>query len=266
MTKSTRPKSPTFTSPKGTFKFPKLNEPDYKFKKEGEMGTKVVFLASDPDVQAFIAKLAPLHARAVELGEIAFNALPVGTRKAFAAKKVTGAVINPLYSEVFDEDTEQPTGEIEFKFSMAAIGEIKNGKNAGAIFVRRPSLFDAKGKMLVQGFPFHIVEKAETVAGLLSKRGPAIWGGTVGKVSLEVGINAEGEPGYFIPGTAACGLSLKPLAVQIITLVQGGGKNAEGYGFGQEEGYEGGEPGEDEGAIPSSAGDGSAAAGDQSDF
>ena len=66
---------------------------------------------------------------------------------------------------------------------------------------------------------------------------PAIWSGTTAKVSFSVGLNKEGVPGYFIPGTGAAGLKLKLLAVQIIDLKSGGERSADSYGFGAEEGY-----------------------------
>jgi hypothetical protein len=225
--------APTFTTPRITFKFPKLNEPDTKFKKEGEFSTKVIMSESDPAVQALLAKLQPMHDKAVANAEEAFKALPIKTRKAFEAKGVTGPVVNPFYSPVYDETTEQPTGDIEMKFTLPASGEVKNGKNAGKKYTQRPAIFDAKGQPVVSGFSF----KMDTVLSSLKKAGPEIWGGSEGRVTFEVGVDADGNPGYFIPGTAAAGLSLRLKAAQVIKLVSGSARDASDYGFGEEEGY-----------------------------
>src|SRR6202035_3921169 len=86
LTQSTRPTTGTqtgghmaefkrvnFTSPKGTFVFPKLNDPDYGNndypKPDGEYSLKLRFKADAPETKAFIAKLAPMHAEAVANGE-----------------------------------------------------------------------------------------------------------------------------------------------------------------------------------------------------
>ena len=53
-----------------------------------------------------------------------------------------------------------------------------------------------------------------------------------------VSINFEPD-GYFIPGTGACGLSLKLAGVQILELVSSNGREAKSLGFGRVEGYEG---------------------------
>jgi len=81
--------APTFTSFKGTFKYPKLNEPDTKFKAEGEYSVKLVGSAQDATVQALIAKLRPLHEAAAARGKALI-------------KKGKALTVNPLYSEVFD--------------------------------------------------------------------------------------------------------------------------------------------------------------------
>ena len=43
---------------------------------------------------------------------------------------------------------------------------------------------------------------------------------------------------YFIPGSGAAGIKLRLNAVQVIDLVSGGGRDAEGFGFEKEDGYE----------------------------
>lgn len=233
-----KPRAPRFMAPRGPFVFPKLNVADTKFKSQGEFAVKVRYQLEDAAVQAFIAKLQPMHDAAVAAGDIAFKALPVKTRKEFEAKGVKGAVANPLYSVVYDETTEEPTGEIEFKFGGDASGKVQKGKHSGRAWFKRPTIVDSKGKTLVAGTDFSFLDEvpgATLKSTVFKKMGPPIWGGSEGICAIEVGLSPDGEPGYFIPGTAACGLTLRLRGVQLLKLVQGGSSD---LGFGQEEGYE----------------------------
>jgi hypothetical protein len=213
-----RKKAPTFTTPAGTFKFPRLGTPDTKFKAEGEFSVK--FLIAKDAAAGLLAKLEPLHKAAIENGKAEYAGLPVATRKKLDAKG--GFTANPLFNVVYD-DNEEETGEIEIVFKMAASGEYKSGPKVGQKWTRKPAVFDARMKPM---------------------SGDKVWGGTVGKVSFEIGLNKQGEPGYFIPGTGAAGLTLRLQAVQVIELVSGGQKTASAYGFGEEDGYA------DEGSTP----------------
>ncbi len=208
-------KYPKFTSCRLTFKFPKLSEIDYGTKEypkpDGEYSTRGVVSADDPSVKAMLAKLAPLHAEAVAAAEQEAKAMKVEQRKALEKKNGKGLIqVNDLFTTLYDQETEEPTGEIEFKFAMKAGGIVKKGPKTGQKWSRKPDLYDAKGQLL--------------------KKAPAIWGGTIGKVSFEV------SP-YFIPGTGAAGLKLGLLGVQIIDLVSGGQRTAASHGFGEEDGY-----------------------------
>jgi hypothetical protein len=200
------------TSPKGTFKWPKLTEPDYGTNQypnpDGAYSVKVIFNESDPAFQAFRVKIEKAHAAAVELGEAAFKELKVETRK-----KLKAITVNEPFTVIYDQETEEPTGEVEMKISMKASGTVKKGPRAGKKWTRKPQLFDAKGKPMLKV--------------------PDIWGGTTGKVSFSFV-----SDGYFIPGTGACGISFQLEAAQIIDLVSGGQRQAGDYGFGEEEGYE----------------------------
>lgn len=200
------------TTPRASFKWPKLTEPDYGSnqypKPDGEYTVKLVFNEDDPAFQSFRAKIEKAHERAVKLGEEKFDELKVGTRK-----KLGEITVNEPFTIVYDNETEEPTGEVEMKVSMKASGTVKKGPRAGKTWQRKPQLFDAKGKPMIKT--------------------PDIWGGTVGKVSFSFV-----SDGYFIPGTGACGISFQLEAVQIIDLVSGGQRQAGDYGFGEEDGYE----------------------------
>ncbi|QBE66857.1 ssDNA-binding protein [Pseudoduganella lutea] len=199
-----KPQNFKATTPKGTFKYPALTKPDYgneQFPKpNGEY--KVQLILSQADAEPMIAKLQPHFDAAVAEGESKFKELKVEQRKKLKELKV-----NDLYTPEYDKDTEEETGNVIFKFTMAASGENQKKEK----WTRKPALFDAKGKPMLKA--------------------PDIWGGTEGKVSFEA------AP-YFIPGTGAAGLKLRLNAVQIIDLVSGGQRDAGAYGFGEEEGFE----------------------------
>lgn len=226
-----KPKNPEFVSPRGIFRYPKLNEPDYGTesfpKPDGEYSVRLIL--SEAEAQPLVDKLQPLLDAAVEEGKEKFKELPVATRK-----KLKDITVNDLYQIEYDQETEEATGNVIFKFAMKASGVTKDKKP----WSRKPVIFDAKGKKLTKPEP--------------------IWGGTEGKVSFEV------RP-YFIAGTGAVGLKLGLNAVQVIDLVSGGGRNAEGYGFGEEDGYEAGdnEDSDDNGTFQDESNSGSS---DDSEF
>lgn len=191
------------TSPKGKFRYPALNTPDYGTddhpKPAGEY--KVHLILTEKEAAPFIKELQPIYDEAIRAGEEAFAGLKVEQRKKLKELKV-----NPLYDEEYDKDTEEPTGNLIFKFGMVASGK---NKKTGEPWKRKPAIFDSEGQPI--------------------KQPPQIWAGTIGKVGYEL------AP-YFIAGTGAAGLKLRLSAVQIIELVSGGAANASQFGFGKEEG------------------------------
>lgn len=206
--KEKNPHAVKMTTPRGTFKFPNLAAPSTKFKDEGEYDVKVVLDKSDPKVAELLKRLDALLDKSKELAEEAFDKLPVKQRKAIEAKS-KGIVADAPYAEVYDEETEEPTGQVELKASMRASGERKDGTKWKA----SPALFDAKAK------PF--------------PKGVNIWGGTVGIVSFVA------EP-YFMEATGAYGVRRKLTGAQIIELVSEGYRSADSLGFeAQDDGFDG---------------------------
>ncbi|MER8421835.1 hypothetical protein [Mesorhizobium sp. M1329] len=217
MAKDTKKKLPQFTTPRGIFVYPKLTEPDYGTKDypkpDGEYSLK--FRLSLEDAEAFVDRkikhgdemvsLQSLYNAAMQDAERQFAELKVESRKKLGSVKP-----NDLFTVLYDQETEEPTGEVEFKFKMKASGEFKQGPKAGKKWSRKPDLFDAKGRKIGNGVN--------------------IWGGSEGKVSF-----ATRE--YFVAGTAAAGLTLMLGGVQVIELVTNGSRAANSYGFGEEEGY-----------------------------
>lgn len=226
-----RKKLPKITSPRLTFKFPKLHAVDYGSKDypkpDGEYSVKGIAKAGEPATDKFLLTLQPLYDAAIAQAEEEFKKLKVETRKKLGSVKP-----NDLFTTLYDQETEQPTGEIEFKFAMKASGISRKEEEMAAKegrkpkrWNRKPDIFDARGVPM--------------------RKTPEIWGGTIGKVSFEA------SP-YFIPGTGAAGLKLSLSGVQIIDLVQGGQRTASSHGFGEEDGYSYEEP-EDEAAADDEA-------------
>lgn len=211
MANEKRKKLPSFVTPAGIFRFPKLSEPDYGTKEypkpDGEYSVQLIMKAADPKVKAFLASLQPLYDAAMAKAEYAFDELRAESRK-----KLKQVHPNPAYTEILDKETEKPTGEIYIKAAMRASGTIKaDSPRKGQKWERKPVLFDAKGNRM--------------------KNVPAIWGGTEGKLSVEVS-------DYFIAGTAAAGIKLNLNGVQILDLVTAGERSASSLGFSAEDGYE----------------------------
>jgi hypothetical protein len=201
----------TLQTPKLTLVWPKLNDPDFgnaKFPKpDGEYSTKAKAREDEPAVQKFLKTLQTHHDAAVVQAREEFAALKVAQRKELERKNGgDGLSINPFFKPIYDEETEEPTGEIEFKFAMKASG---TNKKTGKKWQRKPVIADARGTTLAKP--------------------PKIWGGTVAIVAFDIT-----EGGYFIPGTGAVGLGMKLAGIQIIDLVSGGQRN---LGFGAQDGY-----------------------------
>jgi len=200
-----KPKNFTGVTPKGIARYPALVEPDYGNetfpKPDGEYKTQLIL--TEAEAEPLIAALQPIHDQAVELGKAEFAKLKVDQRK-----KLKELTVNDLFTLEYDKETEEPTGNLIFKFSSKASGV---SKKTDKKWERKVALFDAKGKPL--------------------KGIDAIWGGSVIKVSYEA------SP-YFIPGTGSAGVKLHLNAVQVIELRSGSSRDAGGYGFGEEEGYE----------------------------
>ena len=198
-------KRPTYTSPKGSFKFPSLSKPDFgneKFPKpDGEYKTGLV--VSRADAQPLIDKLQPEWDAAITLGKAEFARMKPEQRKRLGAVKE-----QPYYSEEYDKETEEETGNVIFNFKTKY--KIVDKKTNEERF-NKIGLFDAKGKPLAAG--------------------TAIYGGTVGKVSFQA------SP-YFVAGQGMAGISLGLGAAQVIELVGPGNRSAGSFGFGEEDGYE----------------------------
>lgn len=198
--------NPQFITPRGVFVYPAINKPDFGTKDypkpDGEY--KVTLKVTKKVADAWRdGPLKAVIAGARENAEAEFAKLPVATRK-----KLKELTWNDVGTDEYDKATEEPTGFVLFKLSMKASGTRKDGTAWSA----KPTVFDSKGKAISPV--------------------PEIWGGSEGYVSVEA------NP-YFIPGTGAAGVSLRMKAVQLMKLVQGGQRDAAGFGFAaQDDGFD----------------------------
>jgi ssDNA-binding protein len=220
-------KFPKFTTPVGTFKFPALHEPSYGTEEypapQGVWKVSLICKQNDPAVQDLIARMQPAYRDAEAEGAEAFEKLPVGKRKALGKYK-----LDPFFELVYDKDTEQPTGEVEFKFKLNASGVYKSGPNTGKEWTAKPDIFDSVGRRL------HPV--------------PAIWGGSTGRISFTA------IP-YFVASDGKVGLSRRLNGVQVLSLVEKGVQTAEQHGFGAMEGGYSFDEGEDTTTADASTGE-----------
>ena len=119
------------TSPAGTAIFPKLFEPDYKWKEEGEYSVK---LKLDADAAQ------PLIEQIEGLVSNAFKEAEDNCKNARDKAKLKMAT--PCYEEELDEDG-NVTGFYLFRFKQQASGI---SKKTGKKWTRTPAVFDGKGK------------------------------------------------------------------------------------------------------------------------
>ena len=137
----------SYLTPKGVFVYPKLSEPDTKFKEEGEYSTKVRV----PDAEAANLVQEIDRRAAAALAEARENEVNAKKRNAWSTKYL------PYEAEEDDDGNE--TGHILFKFKSKASGTTKGGKT----WNRTIPVFDAEGTPMT---------------------GVDIWGGTVGRISF----------------------------------------------------------------------------------
>ena len=210
------PKRVSYMSPRGIFRYPSLSTPDYgneNFPKpDGEFKVALICPLDDA-TNALITKLMPVWDEAISLGEKAFASLAIPIRK-----KLGKLDPQMFYVEEYDPETEEPTGNVIFKFKTKYKITDKKTKE---VRYNRIGLFDAKGKSM------EYVDETGKGTG----KYPAIYGGSVGKVAFTA-------RDYFVAGNGMAGLTLTLSGVQVIDLVSAGARSASSYGFGEEDGYE----------------------------
>lgn len=215
---------PKFVTPRAAAIWPNLNTPDTKHNADGVYDCKQELPADDPIVQKIKAKATELATAEFEklkeqfagdtkvfFDEDEYEAkvkeLKAAGKKALAEKLKLYSLVEPLPAEVDDEGDE--TGTVILKAKRKASGTYKNGPKSGQKWEAKPNIFNAQGKPL--------------------KNPPQIGGGSEVKMSIEL------RP-YVVAGTGQVGCSFNLEAVQLLTLVQFGQRDAAGYGFAAEDG------------------------------
>ena len=175
-------------TPIGIAQYPWLSSPDTKFSEVGDYKTNLIL--SKKGAQDVISMIDTAREESVKLG----------------AEKSNGKKVEQAYPPYYDEvdDDGKPTGNVILKLKCKAKVTTKSGES----FENKPTLFDAKGKPMLN---------------------VNVWGGSELKVSAEL-------IQYFTSMVGA-GVSMRLRAAQIIKLIEGG-SNSSGYGFKEEEGYE----------------------------
>lgn len=161
-------KNVQYTTPTGTASWPRLNEPDTKFNKDGVYHVSLRLTQADSkEIKDMMSDMLAAHAEKVQeekRGKIKIADLPI--------------------KDVYDDDN-NPTGDVEIKFKMNAIGQ-----NGGDRWEQRPALFDSKGKPMNEN---------------------------IGSGS-KIRVAAEIIPYY--TAAVGAGISLRLKAVQVIELVE----------------------------------------------
>lgn len=183
-------------TPKGIFKFPALTTPD-TYKGDTKYKTGLLLDPSEADVKAFIAKLEEIRDAHVEK-----------VKKYLTDEGKPGLAKKVKTREVVKDDLDKEgneTGLVRIDASMKA--EFKD-KKTGEIKPLSPKFFDARGQKI--------------------KNVPEIWGGTVGRLGVDLMPTLRVADG-------AWGVGFFLDAVFIIDLKGPGGRDASSYGFKPEE-------------------------------
>lgn len=193
-------KSTDFITPRGVAIYPRLQTPDTKYRPEGEYRVK---LRLDPETfpPDLLKKLAAACDALVE--ETKENLV----REKKGAKAKTIDVV-PVLTPETDRETGEETGFVTINAKMRASGVRKKDNSPWS---RKPRVFDSKGVEI--------------------KVLPNIAGGS------ELKLSVQALP-YYTPKDNLVGMAYYLEAVQLLKLVESSGRSAEGYGFGQEDGYE----------------------------
>lgn len=192
-------------TPKGVASWPRLHEPDTKFKKEGEYSIKLKLSgAAAAELNAIIEAA---HEQSFEANRKAIAEAKAKEKNPKKRAEIKERADLPC-KEVYEND--EPTGEYEFSFKMKASGV---SQKTGKPWERKPAVFNAKGK------PLSAEEKQK------------VGGGSVVKVSYEIA--------PFYTAALGAGVSLRLEAVQVLELKSFTNRDASAFGFGAEEGYDG---------------------------
>jgi hypothetical protein len=240
-----RPPAIKVTTPEGTFIWPKLNEPDFKFSPDkGQFQCRIRLTQEEaqPIIDKIDAAAKVAYDDAVAKLEAAIEEAKTGAdKKKLKDRLVKFEMASKPYTDDVDDDGDA-NGNIILNFKMPHKVSWKDKAGKEVTKLLYPAIFDAAGKLM--------------------KSPPAIWGGTKGALAGEI------RP-FAAPLMA--GASLRLTGAQVIELSSGGGdQDAASMGFGKREGgYEADEEAlTAKAAKPAAAADdsGEEASGESDDF
>ena len=194
-------KQDTLISPAGRAIFPKLTEPDTKFKEEGEYSVKLLLTEAEAAVIREKCEAVRQQAFDEQFEKIRSEKPKMSAEKIRESIKLAELPIKPYE----DPDTGEETGEYQVNFKMRASGV---SKKTGKHWTRRPLIFDAQNNPI-------------------KPDGLEIWSGSVLKVAYELA--------PFCTAALGAGVSIRLIGVQIIELVSGSARDAASLGFEKEE-------------------------------
>jgi hypothetical protein len=186
------------TTARGIAVWPSLNTPSTKFDSAGVYELKLRYEADDE----FIGKFRERAQKVIDAKYDEVTSQLRADKKGAIADKVSK--LPPPVTVEEDAETGDETGFVTIKGKKTASGVTKAGK----AWKSKPDIFDAKGNQL--------------------KNPPAIGGGSEMKMNVELF-------GYYNAKDKEVGCSVRLNGAQVIKLVQMGGRDAGGYGFGAEE-------------------------------
>ena len=181
-----RKKNIRITTPTGVAQWPRLNEPDTKFDKDGVYSVSLRLPKDD----------------ATELVSTISNVLYEFVDELSKGKKKSPKLAPLPIKDVTDAE-DNPTGEVEIRFKMRAVGGSGSDR-----WEQRPALFDSAGKPM-----------SETIGG-----------------GSRIKIGAEVVP--YNTAMAGAGVTLRLKAVQVIELVEyTKGDSFNAWEFSEENGF-----------------------------
>jgi hypothetical protein len=198
-----------------------LQEDKYQFTENGkrEFNTKLLLTPDDDEAHAaFISKVTELVESTFAEGMLELEAkvkdpAVKGKAKAAAKEAVENLKRSYPWDPEFDDEGEE-TGNFIVKTKCVAGGVVKNGPKKGQDWAKVVPLYDAAGQAIIGN----------------ARKSLTLWGGS------ELITEVEAFP-FCAEGLEKAGISLRLLAVQVITAVGGeGGGSAESHGFGVVEG------------------------------
>ena len=189
------------TSPKGLIQYAHVFEPQRMIGDQAIEPTYSITLLMDgtDEVRSFIAQLDVELMKAEQMAQDAANQAKGRSKGKLPIKH------DENYGEVYDDDG-NPTGQFFIKAKAKAEGITNSGK----AWKFRPTVFDSKGKPFPEKDP------------------PLIGNGSTGRIAITA---------YAYAAPIGYGVSIRLEAVQVINLVEYGGKTAMDFGFAVEEGY-----------------------------